>query len=238
MCCSRATVPRRVISSPDRLPRPSLILPQRTRGEIFFRRPVPPGNCLRIACNPYRRFASSLRKFMSTPHPFVYLALALLFGVGLLPQPAMAELLVTGRVLHMTLRSNPDQQYLLYLPTTGAKDAPIFVSVHGISRTVEEHATRFAPYAERYRVVLVAPYFPKKIFPDYQRLGRVGQGDRADQVLQKIVTEVGELTGAHNDKLYLFGYSGGAQFVHRYMLAFPERVAKLVSSQFLFRSSS
>ena len=165
---------------------------------------------------------------MSTPHPFVYLALALLFGVGLWPRPAMAEPLVTGQVLHMTLRSNPDQQYLLYLPTTGPKDAPIFVTVHGISRNVEEHATRFAPYAERYRVVLVAPYFPKKNFPDYQRLGRVGQGDRADQVLQKIVTEVGELTGARSDKLYLFGYSGGAQFVHRYMLAFPERVAKLV----------
>lgn len=165
---------------------------------------------------------------MSTPHPFFYLALALLFDIGLWPRPAMAESLVTGQVLQMTLQSNPHQQYLLYLPTTGAKDAPIFVTVHGISRNVKGHATRFAPYAERYRVVLVAPYFPKNNFPGYQRLGRVGQGDRADQVLQQIVTEVGELTGARNDKLYLFGYSGGAQFVHRYMLAYPERVAKVV----------
>lgn len=164
---------------------------------------------------------------MYTLHRVFYVVIAILLSVNLWPLPAKADLLATGQVLHRTLRSNPDQQYLLYLPTTGAKDAPIFVTVHGVSRNVEEHAARFAPYAERYHVVLVAPFFPKKDFPDYQRLGRVGHGERADTVLQQIVTEVGELTGARSEKLYLFGYSGGAQFVHRYMLAYPERVAKL-----------
>lgn len=164
---------------------------------------------------------------MYRPHRVFYVVIATLLSVTLWPFTADADQLATGQVLHMTLRSNPDQQYLLYLPTTGAKDAPIFVTVHGVSRNVEEHAARFAPYAERYHVVLVAPFFPKKDFPDYQRLGRVGHGERADTVLQQIVTEVGELTGARSEKLYLFGYSGGAQFVHRYMLAYPERVAKL-----------
>ena len=164
---------------------------------------------------------------MHTPHRVFYVVIATLLSVTLWPLTADADQLATSQVLHRTLRSNPDQQYLLYLPTTGAKDAPIFVTVHGVSRNVEEHAARFAPYAERYHVVLVAPFFPKKDFPDYQRLGRIGHGERADTVLQQIVTEVGKLTGARSEKLYLFGYSGGAQFVHRYMLAYPERVAKL-----------
>jgi pimeloyl-ACP methyl ester carboxylesterase len=62
-------------------------------------------------------------------------------------------------------------------------------------------------------------------FPDYQRLGRKGRGERADRMLDHIVAEVGHLTGASADKLYLFGYSGGGQFVHRYAMARPQRVA-------------
>ena len=73
---------------------------------------------------------------------------------------------------------------------------------------------------------MIAPYFPPEDFPDYQRLGR--KGKRADIMLNEIVSEVSELTGASARKLYLFGYSGGAQFVHRYMLAYPDRVAKTV----------
>lgn len=37
-----------------------------------------------------------------------------------------------------------------------------------------------------------------------------------------------EKTGADATKLYLFGYSGGGQFVHRYTKAYPDRVARLV----------
>ncbi len=120
------------------------------------------------------------------------------------------------------------QQYFLYVPQRGGANAPVFVTVHGISRNAREHAERFASFAERYGVVLIAPYFSKESFPDYQRLGRKGKGERADLALDNIVTEVGRLTGAQTGKLFLFGYSGGAQFVHRYTLAHPERVAKVV----------
>lgn len=120
------------------------------------------------------------------------------------------------------------QQYFLYVPRSGGANAPVFVTVHGISRNAREHAERFAPFAERYGVVLIAPYFSHERFPDYQRLGRKGKGARADVALDGIVAEVGHLTGAQTGKLFLFGYSGGAQFVHRYALAHPERVAKVV----------
>ena len=35
------------------------------------------------------------------------------------------------------------------------------------------------------------------------------------------------LTGARGDRFYLTGYSGGAQFAHRYAFAYPRRVAAL-----------
>ena len=131
-----------------------------------------------------------------------------------------------GVVLQRTLQMDSRQKYFLYIPHHGGNNARIFVTVHGISRNVKEHAKRFAAFAEKFGVVMIAPYFPADRFPDYQRLGR--KGKRADLMLNEIVTEVAQLTEASAHKLYLFGYSGGAQFVHRYMLAYPERVAKIV----------
>lgn len=133
-----------------------------------------------------------------------------------------------GVILHRTLVSDPRQEYFLYLPRKGGNGAKIFVTVHGTSRNAEEHARGFAPFAERYGVVVIAPYFPAQRFPDYQRLGRKDKGERADLALQAMVQEVATITGASEKKLYLFGYSGGAQFAHRYMLAYPERVARVV----------
>lgn len=126
-----------------------------------------------------------------------------------------------------TLRDDPCQRYYLYLPriTAGTR---VFVTVHGISRNAEEHARLFAPFAERYGVVLVAPLFPANRFTKYQQLGKAGDGKRADQALHQILSEVGTLTGAAIDRLYLFGFSGGGQFAHRYAMAYPERVARFV----------
>ncbi|MGH7960374.1 MAG: hypothetical protein ACRERD_00925, partial [Candidatus Binatia bacterium] len=129
--------------------------------------------------------------------------------------------LPVATILDRTLAQEPEQQYFLYIPSTGSAGVPVFVTVHGISRNATQHMRHFAPLAEHYGVVLVAPLFPRDHFRDYQRLGRRGKGKRADHALDKIVTEVGSLTGATTDTLYLFGYSGGGQFVHRYALAHP-----------------
>lgn len=139
--------------------------------------------------------------------------------------------LQAGVVLDRTVDQDHDQRYFLYIPRKVGAGAPIFISVHGISGNAHEHATQFAPFAERYGVVLIAPLFPWKEFPDYQRLARYSPQNkrrRADHALQRIVTEVGALTGAKTDQLYLFGYSGGGQFVHRYAMVYPNQVARYV----------
>lgn len=132
------------------------------------------------------------------------------------------------RVLRRVLQRDPSLEYWVYVPGTGGNDAPLFVTVHGISRNSQEHATLFAPYAEALGAVMVAPTFTSDRFPDYQRLGRVGRGARADAALHAILEEASWLTGASSARIYLFGHSGGAQFAHRYTLAHPRRVARTV----------
>lgn len=151
-------------------------------------------------------------------------------GVALaLAQPALVagaplDLVVRGSLQKRALEGDPLFQYFLYVPTHAAADAPVFVTVHGISRNAREHAEQFAPLAERYGVVLVAPRFTRKRFPDYQRLGRANRGERADVKLAHVLDEVARVAGVDTRRLYLFGYSGGGQFVHRFAMAHPERV--------------
>ncbi|HET9328064.1 MAG TPA: PHB depolymerase family esterase [Candidatus Eisenbacteria bacterium] len=129
-----------------------------------------------------------------------------------------------GRVLRRTLRADQSHEYLLYVPARAAPGGPIFVTVHGISRNVEEHATLFAPLAEEHQAVLIAPYFTRDRDDDYQQLSKGRAGRRADVTLDAIIKEVATATGANGQRFYLFGFSGGAQFSHRYVLAHPERV--------------
>jgi poly(3-hydroxybutyrate) depolymerase len=137
---------------------------------------------------------------------------------------AVANGLPRGQVLHRSLRTDARQEYLVYVPPRAGRGAPILVTVHGISRNVDEHANLFAPYAEAHGVVLVAPLFTSARNPGYQRLSETSDGMRADLVLDSVVDEVAAATGADGRRFHLFGFSGGAQFAHRYTLAHPERV--------------
>lgn len=132
-----------------------------------------------------------------------------------------------GRVVKNKLIDDQGQEYFLYLPRTGHKARPIFVTVHGLKRMAELHAITFTRFADQYGAVLVAPIFPKDRFPDYQQLGFTGNGARADLVLNRIIDEVVFLTGAESKELFMFGYSGGGQFVHRYAMLHPRKPKRI-----------
>lgn len=136
--------------------------------------------------------------------------------------------LLRGRVLRRVLRADSTQEYLVYAPRSGGEGAPVLASVHGVSRNAFEQARLFAPFCEKFGVVLVVPRFSSEQHQDYQRLGRGGRGIRADLLLNQYLSEVASLTGADATQICLFGYSGGAQFAHRYLMAHPHRVARAV----------
>lgn len=124
----------------------------------------------------------------------------------------------------------PDAQYFYARPSKLAQGAPVMVSVHGISRNAREHVQTFAQYCISLGWVVVAPLFTVDRFPKYQQLGfaRKHNSSRPEPALNAILDEITNLTGANTERVYMFGFSGGAQFVHRYAMVNPHRVIAAV----------
>lgn len=144
------------------------------------------------------------------------------------PVPPSGPAVPPGTVVERFLDGDPGLAYFVYRPHSARPGARVFVTVHGISRNARQHVRLFAPFAERCGVVVVSPLFEAERFPRYQRLGRRRGGDDPVAVFERIVAEAARESGADARRLYLFGYSGGGQFVHRFVLAYPERVARYV----------
>lgn len=106
--------------------------------------------------------------------------------------------------------------------------APVVVAVHGISRNALEQMAGFSSFARERGWVLVAPCFDTPRDDDYQRLGRRGRGRRSDIALDDALRRLAERTKIELGPRFFFGYSGGGQFVHRYLMAHPERVTAAV----------
>ena len=133
-----------------------------------------------------------------------------------------------GRIVLRTVAGNRDLRYYAYLPHRNlAANAPALVAVHGISLNAREQAQRFMPLVEEYGVALLAPQFLPPVYRDYQRLGRDGLGSRADLALERMLADWQECTGIDTRRINLFGFSGGAQFAHRYAMAHPGSVNAL-----------
>ena len=76
---------------------------------------------------------------------------------------------------------------------------------------------------------IIAPQFDRDRFNnDYQRLNFFGS--RADVNLNQLIAEIGLLMpGIITNKIFLFGFSGGGQFVHRYAAFNPDRIERAVA---------
>lgn len=139
------------------------------------------------------------------------------------------EAALSGAALE--LRMPQDEEgvpYYLFVPGQVDPEALPLVTVHGISRGADEHLEAFAPWAERSGRVLIAPLFSEAQCRRYQKV--VVDRCQADRALFATLREVSEATGVEVDRFDLFGFSGGAQFAHRFALMHPERVARLAVS--------
>jgi pimeloyl-ACP methyl ester carboxylesterase len=123
-------------------------------------------------------------------------------------------------------RRRPDQIYHLYVPHghSGRSDRRLLVTVHGYDREAIARMERFVDLAEQHNFVLLGPEFVPEIH--YQTLG--AGGDRADLRLLDLVEEVAVDLALNVDQFDLFGYSGGAQFAHRFLYVWPRRLRSVV----------
>ena len=120
------------------------------------------------------------------------------------------------------------RRFFFYRSNNEVPGAPLLVSVHGIARNAAAHVYKLIDEAERYGLSIVAPLFEKKLYGQYQQLVDSRTGVRADLALIDILDICGRLSAASVERVLMFGFSGGAQFSHRFTLAYPRRVASAI----------
>lgn len=102
--------------------------------------------------------------------------------------------------------------------------APL-VAVHGVRRGARNQARQFMQAAREQGRLVIAPLFDTHHWLGYQRIQ--AQGQRADLALLRLLETVSFQFGVSTRQVALFGYSGGAQFAHRFAMLHPHRVAQL-----------
>lgn len=101
------------------------------------------------------------------------------------------------------------------------------IAVHGIQRQAREQVELLSERARMQGRVVIAPLFDKARWPRYQQA--VVRG-RADKALLRLIAEL-EAEGVVASQSFIFsGFSGGAQFVHRFAMLYPQLVEQLIVS--------
>ncbi|MFO1402364.1 MAG: alpha/beta hydrolase [Steroidobacteraceae bacterium] len=135
-----------------------------------------------------------------------------------------------GRLLLRRLPGWTLDRYYVYAPPGVRADRPPLVSVHGISRNAREHALLLAPLARRLRCLLIAPLFPAAHWRGYQRLLAGAHGRSPLEYVDAVLADAARDYALETARCHLLGFSGGAQFAHRYALLRAPRIASLALS--------
>ena len=138
----------------------------------------------------------------------------------------MKAVRVHGEIVLRQPAAAPELAYFLYRPPHVRESAPVVVSVHGITRNACEHALYLRPWADAYGAVLAAPLFDRCHYPAYQRVGAERRGN-AEAAFNAMLADIEAELERPIGRISLAGYSGGAQFAHRYAFRNPQRVAAL-----------
>ncbi|RRJ83319.1 alpha/beta fold hydrolase [Aestuariirhabdus litorea] len=119
--------------------------------------------------------------------------------------------------------------YYISLPPRVEPHTGLLVSVHGISRNAREHLALLADSPLGVGRVILCPLFSEHQFPGYQRLGLGSRSKplRPDLALHRMLEHAALIYGINSLRFDLFGFSGGAQFAHRYALLHPHRLGRL-----------
>ncbi|MEM6464219.1 MAG: hypothetical protein AAF724_20120 [Pseudomonadota bacterium] len=112
----------------------------------------------------------------------------------------------------------------LAMPDRIDADAPPLVAVHGIRRNARQQAELFARRAAALGRPVIAPLFDRQLWPRYQQVIRRGRADLALIALMQGLRKEGVWI---SKQFELCGFSGGAQFAHRFALLHPQMVARL-----------
>lgn len=124
-------------------------------------------------------------------------------------------------------------EYYLYLPSgyTAEIEWPVFVGIHGFGSDGTSCLALWQEYADREGYVLVCPSMGDEHGGWYQ--------DAGEKVLKAVLKNVRQECRVQ-DRIFLAGFSAGAQFVQGFAFAYPESVTgvAVLSSGNYFEPSS
>ncbi|WGW11466.1 hypothetical protein LWF01_15435 [Saxibacter everestensis] len=133
-----------------------------------------------------------------------------------------------GRTAIYALPSDQRFSYCLFHPQHAEPPRGLLVAIHGTERDVIGTREAFIPFAAANNLVILAPLFPAGIQAaddvDGYKLLQAGL-PRYDQLLLSMVDEAGRRLRLPRSDIYLCGFSGGAQFAHRFLYLHSDRVA-------------
>ncbi len=155
---------------------------------------------------------------------FVKLGVAVLLFASFCT-PAIVEATESSPLAAPTAAITPDPDYFLYIPIHAANRGPlqILVTVHGMGGDGANFCQNLINRAEQNGWVIVAPTFQ---YQDYKNQDLVVQDDtRMLPRLRQIIDDLPAKTGLrYQDKVLLYGFSRGAQIVHRFTEFYPDKV--------------
>lgn len=127
-----------------------------------------------------------------------------------------------------TYASHEGTLYKLYVPTSYSPRHParLVVSVHGTEGSPEAYADMWKKDAEAHGTIVLAPFFDVATFPNYDLLNIDLDADRSDLRLLAMIDGLAQRANIQKERFYLFGHSKGGQFVTRFVLAHPGRIAR------------
>lgn len=143
------------------------------------------------------------------------------------PTPHDEVATLTGRTQLRRSAGPVRLRYYLWQHPQACARSRWLIAVHGISRDAREQVRLLQPQAQRRGYSIVAPLFDADMFPRYQQLAGGARTPAADVTLCALHDELVDRLGAPKE-LDLFGFSGGAQFCHRFAMLHPSRVRRLV----------
>jgi poly(3-hydroxybutyrate) depolymerase len=136
-----------------------------------------------------------------------------------------------GRTPATACRADQRFSYCLYAPKSGAAaDRRILVAVHGTERGNQAMRDLFSDLAEALNLIILAPLFPCGIDEPHDRDNYKYieyRGIRFDLILLSMIEEVAARYAVSADQVAMFGFSGGAHFVHRFFYLHPRKLSAL-----------
>lgn len=146
--------------------------------------------------------------------------------------PSLATVYRSGTIPYRSARADRRLGYVMHIPPEMAREGvqpQLIVYVHGSWRNDAFAAVEvLGTFADWHESVVLCPVFPANVLGDGNLDGYKDLMDaeiRYDLALLDMVDEVAADYGWTFPRFALAGFSGGAQFVNRFLLVHPQRLS-------------